>query len=86
MASIKNFPNPFTGKTTIEFEVQKTSKVSLMVSNISGKVVTTLLSETTRDKGTHQYRFDGDHLAQGIYYCTLIINDKVSTQKMILMK
>jgi len=86
MASIKNYPNPFTGETTIEFEVQESSKVSLMVTDITGKVVSTLLSEPTVNKGTHQYRFEGNHLTQGIYYCTLITNNQVNTQKMMLMK
>jgi len=85
MVSIKNYPNPFTGETTIEFEVQQASKVSLIVTDVTGKVVAAILQEATIEKGTHQFRFDGDNLAQGIYYSTLIANDQVSTQKMMLM-
>jgi len=86
ITSIKNYPNPFTGETTIEFEVNEQSTVSLIVTDIMGKVVATLLSESTKENGTHQLRFDGNNLAQGVYYCTLIANDKISTQKMMLMK
>jgi len=86
IASIKNYPNPFTGETTIVFEVNEQSNVSLMVTDIMGKVVAILLSDTPTENGTHQLRFDGNHLAQGVYYCTLITNDNISTQKMMLMK
>ena len=86
ITSIKNYPNPFTGETTIEFEVNEQSTVSLIVTDITGKVVATLLSESTKQNGTHQLSFDGNHLAQGVYYCTLIANNKISTQKMMLMK
>jgi len=86
MASIKNYPNPFNGETTIEFEVVQTCKVSLIVTDITGQVVTTVLNEVSKDEGIHQYQFDGNHLVQGIYYCTLIVNEQVSTQKMMLMK
>jgi len=84
--SIKNYPNPFTGETTIEFEVNKLSKVSLFVTDITGKIIATLLNESNKEEGEHQFRFDGNHLAQGVYYCTLIANEEVTTQKMMLMK
>ena len=85
ITSIKNYPNPFTGETTIEFEVNEQSTVSLIVTDITGKVIATLLSEATKQNGTHQLSFDGNHLAQGVYYCTLVANNKISTQKMMLI-
>lgn len=84
--SIKNFPNPFTGETTIEFELKADSEISLFVSNVNGKTIATILDNEMRFSGTNQHIFSGQHLTPGIYYCTLISSGKVSTQKMILMK
>jgi len=38
------------------------------------------------DSGVNQQVFNGQHLAQGLYYCTVIADVKVSTQKMMLIK
>jgi len=86
VTSIKNYPNPFNGETTIEFDINKQSKVSLFVTDVTGKVIATLLNGSNKEEGVHQFRFEGNHLTQGIYYCTLIANDKATTQKMMLMK
>jgi len=84
--SIKNFPNPFNGETTIEFELNEASKASLVVTDFMGKVVATLADDESKEIGVHQLKFNGNHLPQGIYYSTLIANNRVSTQKMILIK
>jgi len=84
--SIRNFPNPFTGETTIEFELDEQSIVSLMVVDVRGKVVATLLNETNTYKGSHQTTFNAKGLSHGIYYCTLIAGDKVETLKMVIAK
>lgn len=84
--SIRNFPNPFTSETTIEFELSEQSIVSLMVVDVRGKVVATLLNEANTYKGSHQAIFNAKGLSQGIYYCTLIAGKKVATQKMVIAK
>jgi len=86
VSTIKNFPNPFTGETIIEYEINNTDKVSLIVTDVTGKVVANLLNGINTNKGIHQFKFDGNHLSEGIYYCTLLTNEKVETKKMILLK
>jgi hypothetical protein len=50
----QNYPNPFNPTTTIEFDLLKTSEVSLKVYNILGEEVNTLVS---------------DKLSAGPYFC-----------------
>lgn len=85
-ASIKNFPNPFTGETTISYNLAKATNVSLFVADITGKKIATLLDGVNTETGTHQVTFNGQHLAQGVYYCSLIAGDKVTTHKMMIVK
>jgi len=40
-----NYPNPFTGQTTIEFTLSKDAPVTLFVSDVTGKQIALLLPE-----------------------------------------
>ncbi len=83
--SVRNFPNPFTGETTIEFVLEEDAAVTLIVSDATGKQLTSLLNQQ-KIKGTHQIIFDGKAYPAGMYYYTIQIGNHVETNKMILMK
>ena len=51
----RNYPNPVTGKTVIEFYVPEKEKVSLMVTDVTGRIVAG--AEKVLDKGMQSYRF-----------------------------
>jgi hypothetical protein len=81
----QNYPNPFNPSTTIEFDLPKTSEVTLKIYNILGEEVTTLLS-TSLLSGSYKYEWDASGLASGVYLYRLEAADFVRTRKMILMK
>jgi hypothetical protein len=81
----QNFPNPFNPVTTIEFNLPKTSEVSLKVFNILGEEVATLVSKRLY-AGSYSYEWDALNLASGVYLYHLETKDFVKTRKMILMK
>lgn len=83
---VRNFPNPFTGQTTIEFTVSKDTPVTLSVSDANGRKIATLLNNEAKTKGTHQLIFDGSNYPAGIYYYIIQIDEYVGTQKMVLVK
>ncbi len=84
--AIRNYPNPFTGQTTIEFTLPEDSAVTLFVSDAMGRQVAVLMNHQTSIAGTHQVIFDGNQYAAGMYYYTLQAGEYNSTQKMILIK
>lgn len=84
--AIRNYPNPFTGQTTIEFTLPKDSPVTLFVTDAMGRQVEVLMNHETSTAGTHQVIFDGNQYAAGMYYYTLQAGEYNSTQKMILIK
>lgn len=84
--NIKNYPNPFTKQTTIEFTLKEDVPVSLIVSDLTGKQIAVLLDSEQKLKGTHQAIFDGNNYPAGMYYYTIQVGDYVATQKMTLVK
>jgi CubicO group peptidase (beta-lactamase class C family) len=81
----QNYPNPFNPRTTIEFDLLKTSKITLKVFNILGEEVTTLVSERL-SAGSYTYDWDASNLASGVYLYRLQADKYVETKKMILLK
>jgi hypothetical protein len=89
----QNYPNPFNPVTTIEFDLPKSSEVTLKVFNILGEEVATLLSASLL-AGTHSLEWDASNLASGVYLYRLQAGDPsqnagqgyVETRKMVLMR
>ncbi len=81
----QNYPNPFNPGTTIEFDLPKTSEVTLKVFNILGKEVATLVSDRL-SAGTYSYKWDASNLPSGIYLYRLELGEFVGIKKMILMR
>ena len=85
-----NYPNPFNPSTNIEYSLKNTSEVSLVIYNLLGEKVRTLVNET---QAADRYRitWDGTNdiglkVASGIYMYKLIAGNFTDSQKMILMK
>jgi hypothetical protein len=85
----QNFPNPFNPSTTVQFDLPKSTHVTLSVYNILGALVTTLLDEDC-SAGSYSVRWNGQakngSLASGIYFTVIRAGDFRKTVKMVLMK
>lgn len=81
----QNYPNPFNPSTTIKFQVREAGNVRLIVYNVLGQVVTTLVDEL-KNAGSHQVVFDASRLGSGMYFYRLEVNDFISYKKMLLVK
>jgi len=84
--AIHNYPNPFANSTEIEYTVDTNAPVSLFVSDITGRRLSTLVNSEEKNIGIHQATFDGQALKSGVYYCTLQIGDRIVTKKMVIAK
>ena len=82
----QNYPNPFNPTTTIEFSLAKTEKVSLIVYDLTGRVIALLMKDQNVNPGTHQVFFEASHVPSGVYIYVLSTPDFKETRKMILMK
>ncbi|MBN9338202.1 MAG: T9SS type A sorting domain-containing protein, partial [Chryseobacterium sp.] len=75
------YPNPFTDKVTIAFDLKSNSDVNLTFYDVNGKVVKTLKSD--EKKGLNQLTIDTKDLRTGIYFYNLKTNSGESTGKLV---
>lgn len=80
-----NYPNPFNPITKIKFDIAKNTNAKLLVYDVLGRVVETLLSSEIK-AGRYEIDFDGYSLASGVYFYKLVTNEFVETKKMLMIK
>ena len=86
----QNYPNPFNPETKIKFDIpetvkRKTLNVKLIVYDILGKEIATLVNESLQP-GTYEVEFNGENYPSGIYFYRLETSDFVQTKKMLMIK
>lgn len=90
---ISNFPNPFNPSTTIRFSIEQkeqNQQVKLIIYNIKGQKVKTLLDCTTAP-GTYECNWNGKDemgksVSSGQYVVKLIQNGNETATKIMLLK
>lgn len=81
----QNYPNPFNPTTKINFSLPKSGYVSLVVYDINGKEVETLVHEFVL-AGEYSVNFDASQIPSGMYFYSLVSEQNSATKKMILVK
>ena len=82
---MQNYPNPFNPSTNIKFELPKTGNVKLVIYDVLGREVETLLNEKL-NAGSYEAVWNADKYSSGVYFYKLETGDFTQTKKMILMK
>jgi len=85
-----NYPNPFNSTTKIKFELYQTGWVELVIFDLRGTVVKTLV-ERQLLPGQYTFYWDGKNqsgqaVAAGIYFYRLKAIDRIMTKKMMLLR
>lgn len=81
----QNYPNPFNPMTTIRYDLPKDSKVRLVIYDITGREVKTLVNKEQK-AGKYEVKFNGSSLASGVYVYRLQAGEYFKVQKMSLIK
>jgi hypothetical protein len=89
----QNFPNPFERMTTIKFGIpmkNKNDATRLVVYDVTGRVVKTLISERL-EPGHYHVTWNGKNkqareVGAGVFFYRLTVGEKDLTKKMILVK
>ena len=86
----QNLPNPFNPSTTIRYSVEVESPVEIIIFNVSGQRVSTLLNEI-KQPGEYVAVWDGrddfgNTVASGIYFYRTKIGSYEAVKKMLLLR
>ncbi len=81
----QNYPNPFNPSTTINYQLPVTGAVDLVVYDILGRKVATLVSGR-QAAGEHSVTFDAAGFPSGVYLYTIHAEGYSEVRKMVLVK
>ena len=81
----RNYPNPFTEKTNIQFHLSEKAFVQINILDVSGRVVDKISSKQM-EAGEHLFIWDAKGRAGGVYFYQIRYNDKQVIKKMILVR
>jgi choice-of-anchor B domain-containing protein len=81
----QNYPNPFNPETKISFTLSKEENVTLIIFNLVGEEIATLLNGI-QPKGSFEVVWNASEYTSGIYLYRLTIGNTTETKKMLLTK
>ena len=84
-ALYQNYPNPFNPATVISYQVPKSSPVALIVFDILGREVRTLVNQE-QPAGRYTITFDASNLASGVYFYRMQAAGFVQTRRLLLLR
>jgi hypothetical protein len=90
----QNYPNPFNSMTVMSYELRVKSGVRLVVYDLLGREVATLvdemqdarLNDVVGQAGFRSVQWDASGMASGVYYYKLLAGDRVETKKAVLIR
>jgi hypothetical protein len=69
------FPNPFTEKATIKYQMVNAGSVTISLYDSFGRLVTALVDEENTEEGSHSLSWTPDGLSQGLYFIRIKTNE-----------
>jgi photosystem II stability/assembly factor-like uncharacterized protein len=81
----QNYPNPFNPSTRIKFSVPQREFVNIIIYDISGKIIRTLVNQTLTE-GIYETKFDAENFSTGIFFCKMTSRKYTAIKKMIYVK
>jgi flagellar hook assembly protein FlgD len=82
-------PNPFNPRTVIRFSLAQAGKARLVIYDVGGRVVRTLL-EGSQAAGPHTVVWDGTddnghRVGSGVYWDRLVAGEYSSNRRMVIL-
>lgn len=81
----QNYPNPFNPSTTINFDIVKAGIVRIVLYDILGREVKTIVNEYA-EPGRFKVVFTADNLASGLYFYRITSNEFTDVKKLLIVK
>lgn len=84
-STFQNYPNPFSGSTTIHYTISKDASVELNVVDLLGNKIATVDSGN-KTSGEHSIVWNAGEVSQGMYLLQMNVNSHVNSKKIIVTK
>lgn len=81
----QNYPNPFNPVTSIDFQIPKEGLVKIVLYDVLGKEVQTLVNENL-SAGQYKTKFNAINVASGIYFYKMSAGEYSDIKRMIIIK
>lgn len=81
----QNYPNPFNPITTIKYTLDKPGRVSIIVYDITGRVVSKLVDEN-KSSGEYSVSWDATSFSSGVYFYKLEALGETISKSLTLIK
>ncbi len=81
----QNYPNPFNPSTKLKFEIAKTGNVKIVVFDVLGRQMQTLVNEVLQP-GTYNTSFDASMLSSGVYFYRMEAGDFTDVKRFVVLK
>ncbi len=85
VAQTSSYPNPFTDRVEITYNISGPDVVRIDIFNSIGRFITTVVN-AEQPAGEHTTLFDGSHLPNGLYYYRIVSGNSIQTNAMVLVK
>jgi len=85
----QNYPNPFNPVTKINFELPKDGRVKLVIYDVLGREMKSLVNNEFKSAGRYTVEFNGSQFASGVYFYRIQVEGGkgfTSVKKMVLVK
>ena len=84
-ALYQNYPNPFNASTSLRFDVPQESHVKIVLFNVMGQAVATVVDAPYR-AGRYSVSYEATDLPSGMYLMKLEAGSYTAMKKMLLLK
>ncbi len=83
--TLTNYPNPFSGSTTISYSIGQKTTIELSLLDLLGNKIK-VIESGNKPAGSYKTNFDASNISAGIYLLQLKTDTKSTTRKLIIAK
>ncbi|SOD95064.1 T9SS type A sorting domain-containing protein [Spirosoma fluviale] len=80
---LKAYPNPFDESTMIDYYLPADGKVTIVITDAQGKVISQLMKDENQAAGKHQIEWNSTALKAGMYIPVIEHNQKKAVGRLV---
>jgi hypothetical protein len=80
------YPNPFSGTTTLGYELDEATRVTVQVYDVAGRRVADIVQSKAMPAGPGEMQLDASKLSSGVYFVKMSTPTKSVTRKIAILR